>query len=158
MPDWLKIVLENLVPLVVAIATPIIMLFVRRLIKKMEEKWNFQIDQDKARHIEELISAAIGYAEEKARSALKVGGLTEGQEKLDNAMKFVTGEIERFGLDKLASEKLMELIEARLFRMRSEGVVPKDYIEDSNHPAALLPMQSEKAKIAIAAKAVRTDV
>ncbi len=151
MPDWLKIVLENMLPLVVAIITPVIMIFVRKLINKMEEKWNFQIDQDKKQRIEELIGMAIGYAEEKARSALKVGGLTEGQKKLDNAMKFVTGEIQRFGLDEMASEKLVELIEAKLFKMRAEGIVPKDYIEDKNHPAALPPTQAKKAKAAIAA-------
>ena len=148
---WLKIILENLLPLVVAILTPIIMVLVRKIINKMEEKWNFQMDQDKKQRVEELVAMAIGFAEEKARAALKVGGMTEGQKKLDNAMKFLTGEIKRFGLDAMAAEQLTELIEAKLFKMRADGVIPKDYLEDPAHPAALPPAQAAKAKEAIAA-------
>lgn len=124
--DYVKIVLENILPVVFLIATPILVLLVRRLVLYLEKKWNFQMSEEQKASMDRVLTGAIGYAEEKALTAVKTDPtkLPDGAKKLDAALEFAMSEIKRMGLDDLAAQKLKELLEAKLFEMRAAGVVP----------------------------------
>jgi hypothetical protein len=132
--DYLKVVGENLLPVVFTILTPILLLLVKRLVSYLEKKWDFQITQSQEYDLMDLISRAIAYAEEKAMAALKTGDdIPDGAKKLEIALEFAMSEIKRMKLDEMAKEKLTQLIESVLNKKRATG-------EISN------TLKSEKAK------------
>lgn len=124
--DYVKVIGENLLPVVFTILTPILVLLARRLIAYLEKKWNFQMEESQELKLLDLISRAIAYAEEKAMAALKAGeDLPSGAQKLDSALEFAMEEIKRMGLDDMAKDKLTKLIEAALNKKREAGEVPR---------------------------------
>jgi len=124
--DYVKIIGENLIPVVFAILTPILLLLVKRFVSYLEKKWDYQVAESQEKKLLDLIARAIAYAEETAMAALKSGEeLPEGAQKLDSALEFAAEEIGRMGLDKLATDKLTKLIESALNKQREEGAVPR---------------------------------
>jgi hypothetical protein len=67
---------------------------------------------------------AIGYADEKSHQAIKkYGKKLTGPEKLEIALKFVTGMAKQYDLAALADEKLTEYIEAKLGLNRKNDMI-----------------------------------
>ena len=124
--DYLKVVVENLFPVVLAIVTPILLLLAKRLVIYLEKKWDFQMEESQETKLLDLISRAIAYAEEKAMAASKVGkDIPSGAKKLQMALEFAMEEIRRLGLDDVAVEVMTKLIEAALNKKRGAGEIPR---------------------------------
>lgn len=120
--DYLKVILEFVLPLVVAIATPILVLLARRFVAYLEKKWNFEATQEQLATLDRIVTDAIGFAEEQALKKLKLGeDSPDGAKKLDMALDYIADRARDSGLDELAKEKLVRLIEAKLFARRASG-------------------------------------
>jgi len=118
--DWVKIVGENLLPIVVTIIMPILVVLARKGIKWLEKKLDFDMSVENENLLLEYVQQGVAYAEEKAMQKLKVdpADMTPGQKKLDTALEFVREQVQRQGWDELAGEKLARLIEAALNKQR----------------------------------------
>lgn len=124
--DYFKVIVENVLPVVIAILTPILLLLAKRLIVYLEKKWDFDMSDKMEAALMDVISRAVVFAEEKAMAAVKTGeDIPDGAQKLDNALEYAISEMKRLGLDELAKEKLAELIESKLFEKREKGEVPR---------------------------------
>jgi len=125
--DYFKVVMENILPVLFTILTPILILLVKRLIVYLEKKWDFKMTAEQQTKLDDLLEDAIAFAEEKAMQAVRTDPATipDGAKKLDLAFGFAVEQIERLGLDKMAEEALRKLIESRLFQMRTQEVIPK---------------------------------
>lgn len=109
-------VLENLIPLVVTVLTPVLLVLVHYALRMLAKKLNMEhalIYEDK---VDELILKGIKAAEQKSLSAVKKGGeKTEGEKKLDAVLKFVNAQLTALKLDEKAATELAMLIEAKLY-------------------------------------------
>ncbi len=123
--DYLKIIGENILPVLFTILTPILILLVKRLVVYLEKKWSFKMTIEQQKKLNDLIEDSVAFAEEKAKQAMRTdpAGLPDGAKKLDTALGFAMEQIERLGLDKMAEEALAKLIESKLFKMRVAGAV-----------------------------------
>jgi len=120
--DWFKIVVENILPILIAIITPILVVLGRWFIKYLERKLDFDMSLEVEAQLLEYVQQGVAYAEEKAMAALKVdpAAMTPGQAKLDKAMDYVREQIQRQGWDEIAGEKLARMIEAALNQARAK--------------------------------------
>jgi hypothetical protein len=111
-----SVILENLIPLVFAVITPVLLLFVNKGIRMIARKWDLEealVHQDK---IDELVLKGIKAAEKKSMNAVKKGGeRTPGEQKLDSVLKFVNSQLKAMGIEEKAAHELEVLIEAKLF-------------------------------------------
>lgn len=114
-----NVVLENLIPLLFTIATPVLLVLARGLFKKLAEKLHLEgllVYQSK---VDELVLKGIMAAEQKSLAAVKSGGtVTPGAQKLVEVLNFVNKELETLGLPKKAGDQLATLVEAKLFEMK----------------------------------------
>jgi hypothetical protein len=109
-------VLENLIPLVFAIFTPVILLLVNKALQAMAKRWHLEGVLQYEDKVDELVLKGIKAVEQKSLSALKGDGdKTAGQAKLDEAMKFVNAQLVHMNLPEKASTELSMLIESKLF-------------------------------------------
>lgn len=108
--------LENLIPLVFAILTPVVLLLVNKGLQLAAKKWDLQSALMHSDKVDELILKGIKAVEQKSLAAVKKGGeKTPGQQKLDDAMKFVNAQLAAMKLPEKASNELAMLIESKLF-------------------------------------------
>jgi hypothetical protein len=109
-------VLENLIPLVFAVFTPVILLLVNKALRAMAKKWDMESMLQYEDKVDELILKGIKAVEQKSISALKKDeDKTEGQAKLAEAMQFVNAQLNHMKLPEKASKELEMLIESKLF-------------------------------------------
>lgn len=118
-------VLENLIPLVVTILTPVLLTLVHYGLRLIAKKWHLEqalVYEDK---VEDLILKGIKAAEQKSMAAVKRGGeATEGEKKLDNVLQFVNAQLRALKLDQKAADELKMLVESRLFDEKPSTVAP----------------------------------
>lgn len=111
-----NIVLENLIPMVFMVLTPVVTLFVGVMMRKLAKKWHLEEALKYDAKVDELVLKAIRAVEQKSLSAAKKGGsMTPGEKKLDEAMKFVNSQLIAMKLPAKATEELSMLIESHLF-------------------------------------------
>jgi hypothetical protein len=109
-------VLENLIPTIFVIITPVITLFVSLLLRRLAKKWHLEGALKYDEKVDELVLKGIKAVENKSLSAVKKGGeMTPGQKKLDEAMKFVNAQLMAMKLPEKAATELSMLIESKLF-------------------------------------------
>lgn len=126
--DYFKVIGDFLVPTFALILAGVIAALLRSLFKYLKEKHGFDMGQAAEQGLLDAVDRGINYAEEKAVKALKLGDdAPEGAKKLQAALDYVESEVQRLGYDKLARDKLVELIEAKLNAKRAKGeaVTPK---------------------------------
>ena len=103
---WMNLILM-IISFIASIAVPVISYLIIVLLRR----WNVKIEQDK---IDWILQKTVGYAEQKAKVALKDGKPMSGPEvlkvALDQGNKFLT----KYALDKKFSSWLTDLIEAKL--------------------------------------------
>lgn len=92
---------------VVAIALPILSVLLMSLIRK----WNLKIEQDK---VDWALTKAVGFAEQKAKVALKDGKPMEGPELAKIAVDYGTKLLEKYKLASKFGGWLADGIEAKL--------------------------------------------
>lgn len=109
-------VLENLIPLVFAIISPAILLLVNKAMQAAAKKWHLESALKYDDKVDELVLKGIKAVEQKSLAALKKDeDKTEGQKKLDEAMKFVNAQLNAMKLPEKATKELEMLIESKLF-------------------------------------------
>jgi len=119
--DWMLLLDQAAIPLLVAILTPIILMFVKRGLDLFERKADFQVSLDHLYRLEQLVLKGIAYAEEQAHKALK-GDEAEplaGETKLEMAIEFVKTNAKAMGID-TKTDDLAKLIESALFESRDK--------------------------------------
>jgi len=110
------VILENLIPLVVTVATPVFLALVHVALRKIAKKWHLEQALQYEDKVDDLILKGIKAAEKKSLNAVKANGEpTPSQEKLDSAMKFVNAQLKALKLDEKATEELVDLVEAKLY-------------------------------------------
>ena len=117
---WLILLDKALIPVLVAVLTPIILMFVKKAIDAFEAKTNLQVADSYRWQLDELVRKGIAYAEEQARKAAKTGATATGESKLADALDFIRTQAEAAGLD-TKTDDLAKLIEAKLFDNRPEA-------------------------------------
>ena len=111
-----KVILENLIPLVFSVATPVILVLVHLALSKLAKKWHLEQALTYEDKVDDLILKGIKAAEKKSLNAVKASGdPTPGEKKLDDVMKFVNAQLKALKLDEKASTELVNLIESKLY-------------------------------------------
>lgn len=111
-----RIVIENLIPMIFMIITPVFATFVSLAMARLMKKWNLDSAVKYDDKVNELVIRAIKGVEQKSMSAVKRGGdMTPGEKKLDEAMKFVNAQLQAMKLPQKASDELSMLVESKLF-------------------------------------------
>lgn len=119
----------NLLEIVVLVATPIILLLVRKLVQVLEDKLGIDVADKHEALMSQLVMKGIAYAHEQGRKALKEGKPpVAGDEKKIMAVEFVADQLERMGATTFAADKLEKLVEAHLNLERDP--------EDTTKPAS----------------------
>ncbi len=113
---YFQVVVENL--------TYIMSLIISRIINMMliwfrgyaKKKWNLNVSDQQFNSITGLVLQGINYAEEKANTWAKEDedDRPDSAHKLDLALEFVNAQARELGLDLMARDRLVELIEAQL--------------------------------------------
>jgi len=127
-----QIILENLIPLVFAVITPVLLVFVNKVLHLAASKWKLEealVYEDK---VEDLILKGIRAAEQKSISKVhKDQPDTPGEEKLRMVLDFVNSQLVAMKLPEKAGEQLSMLVEAKLF----EGAKEKPLLPPPADPA-----------------------
>lgn len=125
---WQAIV-AHIVELVVLIATPIIAVLIRKLVRVLEDKTSIDIAERQEALIDGLVNKGIAYAHEQARKALKEGqDPMDGDTKKNAAVDFVAEALTNTGAASLGADALAKLVEAKLNIERAP--------EDTEKPAS----------------------
>jgi hypothetical protein len=120
--EILKVILENLLPVVVALVTPILLILAKKAIQAIEARYDLDVSATQEQAIYDALREGICWAEEKAQSRLKASSQpTSASAKLDAALDYTLGQIERLGLPAIARERLAQMLEARLFAERDKA-------------------------------------
>lgn len=123
---WLILLDKAIIPVVLAIITPLLYLLARKLIDIFEKKTNIDVSKEHEAMLEKLIGRGIAYAEEQARKATKTDGeVPDGDSKLEMAIDFISKNAETLGLDAKADD-LAKMVEAKLFEDRPADAEPSD--------------------------------
>lgn len=107
-------ILDNLIPILFAVATPIILVLARALVRWLEKKLDYDISVDTEMKLYELIEEGIAFAEEQARKSIKEEKKLPPGDKLRLAIEYVRARLEDMKLPDMAGDKLAKLIEAKL--------------------------------------------
>lgn len=109
-------VVENMIPVVFMIITPVATLFVSLLLRKLAKKWHLEGALQYDQKVDELVIKGIKAVEQKSLAAVRKGrDMTPGEKKLDEAMKFVNAQLVAIKLPEKATSELSMLIESKLF-------------------------------------------
>jgi hypothetical protein len=118
-------VVENMIPVIFMIITPVATLFVSLLLRKLAKKWHLEGALQYDQKVDELVVKGIKAVEQKSLSAVRKGrDMTPGEKKLDEAMKFVNAQLVAMKLPEKATSELSMLIESKLFDGVREPATP----------------------------------
>lgn len=126
MPEWLLLVLKELViPLVALVLTPIVVGLVNRAIQAFERRTDLEFTKAQEQQFEKIAREAVHFAEEqssKAASGEKSDfGKMSGKEKMEAALSYAEKRLKSTGLNKKldqGADHLAEIIESKLFEER----------------------------------------
>jgi hypothetical protein len=113
------IILENLLPLLVVVLTPVLLMLTRGLMQAAAKKWHLEGVLKYEEKVEALVLKGIKGAEKKAMNAIK--NADDGEEetaneaKLKMAMDFVNATLKANGLPEKGGDELAMLIESKIF-------------------------------------------
>lgn len=112
-------VLAKILDFCLTVAAPVATMFAmwiaHRVVKLFEDKAKVQIPAQWQTAIDDWVSKGVAFAEQKAETAIKNGGdKLKGPEKLEMAVGFVLDMAQQHGLDALARDKIIKLVEAEL--------------------------------------------
>lgn len=116
-------ILSHLLEIVVVVATPLILLLVRKLIQVMEDKTALNLSAEQEQLIDTWVGRGIAFAEEQAHKALKEGKAPlPGDEKKNAAVDLVAAGLKSTGIVDLGADALAKLVEAKLNMQRPPKV------------------------------------
>lgn len=115
MNPYLGAVIENVLPVLVLILTPILSALLGWVLLKVKEKFGVDIGVARQKQLMEVVDNGIGAAEQWALNKAKLPeGAPEGAQKLDKALEFIADFTKQQGMQVKAKEELTKLVEARL--------------------------------------------
>lgn len=125
---WQILLSEALIPAIAIFLTSMATILSRRLVKKLEEKWDMDVSERQMKQISEIVEEGVMFAEEKARKAAKgiegeKGKPLSGPEKMEAAIDYIKWRGEKMGIDDKMEEKsdrLAHMVESKLFKKRLE--------------------------------------
>lgn len=126
---WWMVLLDSLVQLSAPLVTAILGVLGAWLVRKLGKKWDLEKQESASKLVDGFVVSGVAFAEEQARKALRVGGVkTEGAERLQSAVDYVQRQIESSGIDRIAQDELVNLIESKVQqeRARPDGVIPSE--------------------------------
>ena len=123
--EYWKEIAEQLLPVVATILMGLGTLLVTVLTKVAHRKFGVEIEEKHQAMLTEWVSKGVGYAEQWALQQVKTTGeIPSGREKLDKALSFVTNHARSVGLDQIARDKVVDLVEAQLGTWYRESLSP----------------------------------
>lgn len=107
---------NNLIPIIFVVITSIVVVLVKSSLDKLAAKWQIENALQYDNKIDELVIKGIKAMEQKSLAAKAKGGeVTPGDQKLDQAMKFVNAQLADMKLPQKATNELSMLVEAKIF-------------------------------------------
>lgn len=114
-----KTILENLIPLLVTIVTPVLLALVHQLLSAIAKKYQMDALLVYEEKIKELVEQGILAAEKSVLNALKANGTkATSEEKLQSVVEYVNARLKELKLPEKSVPQLSKLIEARLMTMQ----------------------------------------
>lgn len=108
--------------IVVPVIGMVVLWLVHRIIRLFEQRTGVDVPERVEGMIDHWVGMGIHYAEEKARQAAKDStkkGL-HGHQKLEVAVAFVSELVDQYGVEKVARERIVKLVEAKLNSYRPQ--------------------------------------
>jgi len=127
--EWWMVLLGFLVQISAPLVTAILGVLGTWMVKKLGKKWDVEKQEAAVRLVDGFVVSGVAFAEEQARKALRVDKVkTDGAEKLQSAVDYIEQQISSSGVDNIARNELVKLVESRLHmeRSRPDGVIPSD--------------------------------
>ena len=111
-----KIVLENLIPLIVAVLTPVLLVLARGLLQAAAKKWHLDWALKYEDKVDDLVVKGIKAVEKKALSAAKANQpKTTSEKKLEEVVVWVNSQLKVNNLPEKAGNELAMIVESKLF-------------------------------------------
>jgi len=121
--EYLKVILENVLPVVMPLLGAFLLYLLRAGIKYLEKKFDFDVEQGLETKAEDLLHSGMAYAEEWAYNQAKDGDRPSGADKMDKALEFINEQGKSLGMDawlENQGESLAKRIESKLGMVRSD--------------------------------------
>ena len=121
--EYLKVILENILPVVMPVLGAFLLYLLRAGIKYLEKKFDFDVEQGLETKAEDLLRSGMAYAEEWAYKQAKEGERPSGADKMDKALEFINEQGKSLGMDAWLEKQgdgLARRIESKLGMARSE--------------------------------------
>jgi hypothetical protein len=113
--EFWQAIVAHLLEIVVVIATPLVLILVRKLIQVIEKKTDIDVAEKHEKMIDEWITKGIAYGHEQGRKALKEGkDPVTGDEKKNAAVDFIAAGLDNTGLVTMGRDALAKLVESKL--------------------------------------------
>ena len=121
--EYLKVALENILPVVMPLLGAFLLYLLRAGIKHLERKFDFDVEQNLKNKAEDLLRSGMAYAEEWAYNQAKSGDRPSGADKMDKALEFINEQGKSLGMEtwlEKQGEGLAKRIESNLGMARSD--------------------------------------
>ena len=123
--EYLKELAEQLLPIFVTIISGLVPVIVAVLGRALHKKFGVEIEQKHQAMLNAWVAQGVGYAEQWALQQVKETGKSpSGRQKLDKALGFVVNHARSVGLDQIARDKVVDLVEAQLGSWYRESLSP----------------------------------
>lgn len=110
-----QVILSNLIPIVFAFATPMVLILARELFKALAKKFHLDAALAYEDKVEQWISMGMDAAEKKSLNAIKAGQpKTPGEQKLADVIKFVNDQLVQHDLPQKAADAVGKIVDAKL--------------------------------------------
>jgi hypothetical protein len=114
----LKMILENLIPIVFTIATPVVLVLARDLFTALAKKFHLDAAMAYEDKVQDLVTKGILAAEKASQNAVKAGKpKTPSEQKLKSVIDFVNTELAQHNLEQKAGDSLSKLVDATLSKL-----------------------------------------
>lgn len=142
MNPYVAAIIENVLPVLLTILTPILLALASWVLLKIKQKTGLAISAEQEKMLDGAIEKGIGFAEQWALNKAKVpADAPDSAQKLDKALEFIAEFTKKQGMQGKAKEELTKLIEARL------GLASVDApVVEAPAPAPLVVIPAEPVK------------
>ncbi len=115
MNAYVAAIIENVLPVVIVIFTPVLLALASWLLLVLKKKTGLAISAEQQKALDGAIEKGIGFAEQWALNKAKVpADAPDGAQKLDKALELISELTKKAGLQEKAKDELTKLVEARL--------------------------------------------
>ncbi len=111
--------MDYVVQTVVLIATPIVLILLKKVINVFEVKTGLNVSAQQISMLDEAVRGGIAYAEEQARKAAHLGKPLDGEAKRNVALDFVVDTLKKNEAGEYGRDYLTKLLEAKLNQTRA---------------------------------------